>query len=640
MKFHFPRPLFGPLCLVVAAVGGGLIGLWPYLDAARGRAGILPPDPFFAPPDEAVSSFLRSARAALKSRAEHLDAVRRGEPEPPWKAEEERAWAAVVGMVPFPNPESTWLSLYVPSRLEAERGPFVTDLQGGLAAALERLWVALPAGSKLASRLSRGRLKWDRQAGPIRRVDRQGGPSGTELDKGIDGVMLQAGEKVFRWLPSQPLEKQVPRQRILADLRKEAQTAGWTKGEANGARTSAFRTQAWIEGVDGSAVPLGRGNTDVPEVTVELLRTRIGLAAAYMARETNDRGKITYEYQGRDESTGTSYNLLRHAGSLYAMVQGWRVQPEPAVLEAGRRAADYLIRQTREDKAHPGERYTLDGSRSKLGGEGLGLMALVELEKAAPGSVEGPVLEGLARHIERMQRTDGSFQCFYNYDGKHPSLERSVFYPGEAMLGLIRLEQLTGDERWLDVAVRGADYLVHDQWVGYGIRVMIAPDAWLLQALEELDRVRPDADRRAYAFAVARAVAGNKLMEEDLAPPDLVGADISSIRNLPNAATAGSYGEALTAAARLEGRTLGRRGPWFDAAMLNARYQLRNQFIGNNAWWLANPERAFGAFRLRADDAEIRNDYVQHNLSGLFGLLPLLDPTAPDLGLRVAESSP
>jgi hypothetical protein len=624
----------GPVTLLLVALVGGVAGLSPLASAIRARDGIQAPSPFFPEPDPNAERGIRALRAAFDARASMPRDLPPDAPLP-------EAWLALLAEPGAEEPAQTWVSLYVPSRQAKVRGPWISDLSGGLGAAAARIWATMPAEARTPERLTAARWKWDRLDGAPRRVDRQGGPGGVAIDKGIDGVLLRAKDgREFRWLPSQVLEKQVARGRVFADLRQAAQGAGWSKEEASRARTFTFRARTWVEGGAGRVLPVGRGNVDVPELSATLLRERIALAAGYLSRETNDKGRITYEYQGRDEKTGSSYNLLRHAGTLYSMVQAYRLSGDPDVLAASRRAAGYLLRQTRADQNHPGEWFTVDGSRAKLGGDGLGLMALVELEKAAPGSVDREILLGLARHIERMQNPDGSFTCFYDYDGKRPSLERSVFYPGEAMLGLARLEQLTGDTHWVDVAVRGADYLVHDQWVGYGLRVMVAPDAWLLQALEELDRVRPDAERRQYAFAVARAIVGNKLMDPLLVPPDLLGADLSSIRNLPNAATAGSYGEALSAAARLEARTGGGRGPWFDAAMTNARYQIRNQFTEDNSWWLANPQRALGGFRLRADDAEIRNDYVQHNLSGLFGLLPLLDPGAPDLGLRVAGGSP
>jgi hypothetical protein len=66
--------------------------------------------------------------------------------------------------------------------------------------------------------------------------------------------------------------------------------------------------------------------------------------------------------------------------------------------------------------------------------------------------------------------------------------------------------------------------------------------------------------------------------------------------------------------------------------MYNANFQLRNQFWGPNSYYLPNPQRSSGGFRVKQDFAEVRNDHVQHNLSGLFGLLDLLDDSAPDIG--------
>jgi hypothetical protein len=238
----------------------------------------------------------------------------------------------------------------------------------------------------------------------------------------------------------------------------------------------------------------------------------------------------------------------------------------------------------------------------------------------------------MGRHLIRMQNPDGSFVSFYNWDGKEKSKRKSIYYSGEAILGLLRLHQLTGEQEWLDVAVRGADYLVHDRWKSLGIRFYTPMDAWLLQGLEEMDRVAPDDARADYAFGVGEAIARGKLMDPSSTPPDFLGANLSGPGSMPNAATAGAFGEALSAAARLEARRLPGEHRFLDFAMYNANFQLRNQFWGPNSYYLPNPARSSGGFRVKQDFAEVRNDHVQHNLSGLFGLLDLLDESAPDIG--------
>ncbi|MEE2827903.1 MAG: hypothetical protein VX498_01840, partial [Myxococcota bacterium] len=424
----------------------------------------------------------------------------------------------------------------------------------------------------------------------------------------------------------------------------------WRKRRTKEASFAAFRTRAWVESEagGGAMVPLGRGNVDVPEANSALLRERIAMAADYLVRDTTAIGEINYEYRAYDDEIGTGYNILRHAGTVYSMMQAYRLTGDEPTYKASVRAMNFYRKAMREDSKHKGEWFVLSssrvgrtgprlGRRAKLGGVGLGLCMMVELEKAVPGTVDMAVVRGMAMHIERQQNPDGSFESFYNWDGKEKSTRKSIYYSGEAILGLLRLHQLTGEERWLDVAVKGADYLVHKRWKSLGVRIYIPPDAWLIQALEEMDRVRPDPARERYAFAIGEVIARNKLMDPDKTPPDLLGADLSGPSSMPNAATAGSFGEALTAAARLEARRRPGETRFRTFAMRNARFQLRNQFWGPNSYFLPNPARSHGGFRVKQDKAQIRNDFVQHNLSGLFGLLDLLDEEAPDIGWMVPE---
>lgn len=537
--------------------------------------------------------------------------------------------------------ESWILSLYVPrpgfgDADPAERGPWIADLGGGLEGAFESIWRSLPPAVLDPQVLARGRWKLDQVLPGERPFPPDGGHRGVALDEGIDGIALTRLEPRgrFIYLPSWSIERQVQRSKMQGRAQKRArQIASWSKADTQSAEFAAVRTRSWVEAVPGGEiVGLQRGNVDVPEPEAAVLRERIRLAVDYLVRETDDRGKITYDYEATTDDTDGDYNILRHAGTAYSMMQAYRVGPDPAILAAVERAVGYYRRQMREDERNPGEWFVLDGKRAKLGGIGLGLCMLVELDKAVPGAADPALMAGMARHIERMQLPSGEFDSFYDWNGKQKTRRKSIYYSGEALLGLVRYYELTGEERWLDIAERGADFLVHQRWKALGIRFYIPPDAWLIQALEELDRFRPDAARQAYAFAIADAIARNKLMEPRGVPEDLLGADLSGLASLPNAATAGSFGEALAAAARLEARLQPGQTRYRDFALRNARFQLRNQYTVANSYALPNPDRALGGFRKKPDDGEIRNDYVQHNLSGLFGLLDLLDAGAPDVG--------
>jgi hypothetical protein len=634
--------------LVALGLLGGVVS-WKWGNAIRaaslrGPVPGLEDEAFWPPADPRADAVLAAARSLLERWAAPPVAVAAGgsaspaaetAPAADLEPDEAALRARWPALAEFGDGSLWYLALYLPRPGDAG-GPFVASLSGGVLAAARALWDRMPVSAHDAAGVASARLKVDVVLPGRREFPYDGGSKGVALDEGIDGVVLEHPDRgVFHYLPSWSIEREISRADVHGRARRRAREWGdWPKADTQEAGFSAIRTRAWIEAVPagGPALPSVRANVDLPEITPELLRDRIALAAGYLVRETDGEGSITYEYQADEDKTGDDYNMLRHAGTAYSMAQAYRLLGDPAILEATKRAYGYYVKKMKEDRRHPGEWFVLDGRRAKLGGAGLGLCMMVEMEKAAPGSVDRELMMGLARHIERMQLPNGDFDSFYDWDGKGVSEHRSTFYPGEAILGLVRLYQLTGDEHWLDVAEKGADYMVGPRWVSLGIRFYTPPDAWLIQALEEMDRVRPDGARTEQAFRIAEVIAGNKLMDPERTPPDMLGADLSGLGGLPNAATAGSYGEALAAAARLEARRRPGEERHRTFAMRNASFQLRNQFTTLNSYYLPNPARALGGFRLKPDDAEIRNDYVQHNLSGLFGLLDLLDESAPDVG--------
>lgn len=683
------QALTGLLTVVVL-----LLGVWLFVDREWGgelevlrvrRDMPAPPSPFFADDDPRAGAIAGAIRQALERWAADLEAERSGE------ASEEVDGEAVAGddhdsapAVEAPpltdeallaaHPElrslsygERWVvSVYAPTPGDWIR-PAITTLDGGALAAAARVWETMPEAGRTTEGLGRTHIKvdlviserpvpgptHDSDDKPIPGDDERRDPKGWTIDEGLDGVVLRHDkEGEFWFVPSLAVERKVARRKIHGRARSYArELGGWKRSRTKSAEVALFRTRAWVEAEPGGPmVAVTRGNTDVPEVSAEVLRERIALAADFLTRETNDLGVVTYEYQAAsDQTPGNDYNILRHAGTVYSMMQGYRLTGDDRTLQASIRAMGFYQTATRADEAHPEERYVLSVSRlkasgaasigrqAKLGGIGLGLCMMVELEKGMPGTIDKDVMLQMARHVERQQHPDGSFDSFYDHDGRGAKLRKSIYYSGEAILGLMRVYELTGDEHWLDVAEKGADYLVNKRWTSLGLRIYIPPDAWLIQALEELDRHRPNDRRADYAFDIGETIARHKLMDPLVTPPDMLGADLSGVGSMPNAATAGSFGEALSAAARLEARRRPGQTRFRTFSMYNAGFQLRNQYWGPNDYYLPNPERAFGGFRVKPDAGEVRNDYVQHNLSGLFGLLDLLDETAPDIGQVVSR---
>ena len=94
----------------------------------------------------------------------------------------------------------------------------------------------------------------------------------------------------------------------------------------------------------------------------------------------------------------------------------------------------------------------------------------------------------------------------------------------------------------------------------------------------------------------------------------------------------------MAAAAKLERRLRPDETFYLERLTANSTYALRNQYTEPILFGLSRPEKALGGFRNSPVEAEIRIDGVQHNLTGLLGLLELREGKAP--GGPSEESQP
>lgn len=286
-------------------------------------------------------------------------------------------------------------------------------------------------------------------------------------------------------------------------------------------------------------------------VTPAQLDRAIRLATGYLVRSCLPSGRFVYLRQADAKPVPTkSYNMLRHAGAVYALTCAYARTPTEEVRRAMVRAAAWL----REEHIRPvpGEKNMLalwspDNERTradrgkpalaKLGGAGLALVALARVEQSVPGSVSRADLRSLARFLVRMQKPTGSFYSKY-YVGIGPD-DRwvSLYYPGEAMLGLLALHDLDADPRWLGAAARGMGYLVHSR----AARSSLPPDHWALLATAKLltkwSRLsEPPVSREAvihHAERICRQIATRQVRSAH--DPLLTGALVRDGRTCPTA---------------------------------------------------------------------------------------------------------
>jgi hypothetical protein len=445
---------------------------------------------------------------------------------------------------------------------------------------------------------------------------------GENFDPGIDGLLFDYEGKEFVLAPEELMFEELVSDKGVVEM---LALSGYLKERGVILTVSDLRRME-LTRVRGESTfngeKLFRGHRVVEELDEELLSAAVSGAGDYLASLVGENGRFVYEYDPVKDEVAESYNILRHGGTTYSMLELFRVTGDEDLLTASERALDYLVSVT-EDCGF-GALCVVENGNVKVGGNALAILAFVEYG----GDKYLAEAQGLARWIASVQQEDGSFEPHkYDLRAAEASDFVSEYYPGEAIFALSRLAEFDENEQWLDVAEANALYLINDRDAGKEVAQLIH-DHWLLYGLNELYRARPREEFLVHTERTVRAILDSQHKEEDLdeARVDWRGGYYVPPRSTPTA----TRSEGLVAAYKLlrdyedllsvEERHIELEEIMF-AIEEGLRFQLATQY-GEEVEVFFGDEvgaRVLGGFHESLTDFGVRIDFVQHNLSAILG---------------------
>jgi hypothetical protein len=396
-------------------------------------------------------------------------------------------------------------------------------------------------------------------------------------------------------------------------------------------RTTRFTTIARVEPAQrgGDAVALVRGKPVRPKtMSPQDLVVAVGGGAAYLARNLDEHGRFAYRYDPANDEVERGYDLLRHAGAVYAMMEAYGELGVPEWRDKAKLALGNLKSQVRQTP----DGATFDQGRQleqqKVGANGLGLLAFTEYARLTKDMTELPLMQSLARLIVHQQYPDGHYRANADVQredegAKDRELRREVFYyPGEATLGLVRLYSIDPNPEWLAAAKKGADYLVNVRDADADLDHQIH-DHWLSYALHDLYALTKDPAYAAHAIKIAEAIAHAEKTAATAPSPDYVGSFYDDGETTPTSTRL----EAVASTLELT-RKMGQDETKLRALAMELACFVRGEQIDPDAAFFAkNPARAVGGVEQSVTRMDVRIDYVQHAMSGWLRLARLLrDP--------------
>lgn len=376
-----------------------------------------------------------------------------------------------------------------------------------------------------------------------------------------------------------------------------------------------FTSNSWFsDGRDTSRLYRGHCLFDNP--TKSELLSAASQGGNYLVNAVNSDGKFVYIYRPKTDEVPKQYNILRHAGTIYSMLELYEVTEDKELIESVEVALNYLFQSFQYQDTDLGmSTIVVERGIVKLGGNALAAIALAKYIEITEDREHLPIILQLGKAIQGAQNETGEFEV---QKQSYPEGEIikfiSEYYPGEAILALTRIYALNPDESWLDSAEAAALYLINVRDRDLSDSQLLH-DHWLLYGLNELYRYRQNPVYLNHALRMARAIAQSQNRQPDYA--DWRGSFYKPPRSTPTATRM----EGLCAAYQLA-RDFGEAEDVRiikEAIALGISFQLQTQFRPESVLYVKNPQRCLGGFHRSLSNLEIRIDYVQHNISSLLG---------------------
>lgn len=340
---------------------------------------------------------------------------------------------------------------------------------------------------------------------------------------------------------------------------------------------------------------------DQNDVTNEMIYDSVNSGYHWFLHNINmENNLLEYEYYPSENSYSTENNHVRQLASLWALTELNNFLLNITSNDIIIHSLDYYI----QFMNHSGNfTYLTINNRSKLANNAFLLMALINTPEYENRS---DYIEKLSNGILSLQQDNGSFHTYF-FSDKNTGID---YYPGEAMLSLMKMYNHTKDQRYL-TSVEKAFYHYRDYWRDNKSTAFIP---WHSQTYKLLFEVTKDSDVAEFIFEMNDWIIDNYQIKNS-AYQDEIGGFPRYYPTFSTSVFIEGINDAHSIALMVNDTYHMQK--YEKAIKLGVRFILQIQFTENNTFYLKNPKRAIGGFKASLTCNNLRIDNTQHSVMAL-----------------------
>lgn len=425
------------------------------------------------------------------------------------------------------------------------------------------------------------------------------------IELGINGLRLQNSETGVDMASAEPITQNLDHEKILNKL---CEQIGLDKDcyQTSEVEKFKFDSLVFLSSSSGDVTSLYRYNKIITlkNVSSESVQKSIELGYDWMENDVNAKTNLLeYLYFPSINSYSDDDNDVRRMAATWAVTEVGNFTSNDSMDAT---ATATLEKYLADKKTNNYGSYIKIDDDAKIAYNAFIIMLLINTPDYPNRDT---LLKELGSAILGNQQDNGSYVTDFVNSGE----SGKDYYPGEAMLALMKLYKETGDGKYLESVEKAFPYY-RDYWRENKNTAFIP---WHSQAYLLYYKANQNNEMKDFVFEMNDWLIDNyQLAQSDY--PDYIG----GFKARPSNSTA-SYLEGIADAyelAKISGDD-NHMSKYQKASALAARFVMQTQYTTDNTFYLEDTTKVLGGFRQSLTNNQQRNDYTQHATLSLIKMI-------------------